>query len=87
MPGDDSAPIGGPLYSIQTFRHSPPQADVHITAPLLHAQDRVSIDLYSRGSDGRWVRDASNRLDGSVALAAIDCDLAVADIYARVPEV
>jgi len=53
---------------------------------LLIAQDRVSIDLYSRGSDGRWVLEASNRLDGSVALDTIGCDLAIADIYAKVPE-
>jgi Uma2 family endonuclease len=54
---------------------------------VLIAQDRLSIDVYSRAADGRWVLDSANRPDGRINLTAVGCDLAVADIYAKVPDI
>ena len=53
----------------------------------LIAQDRLSIDVYSRAADGRWVLDSANRPDGRINLTALGCDLAVADIYAKVADI
>lgn len=55
-----------------------------LTDYFLVAQNKVSIEHYSRQKDGSWKlrehRDAASRIQ----LSSIDCELTVADIYAGV---
>jgi len=48
---------------------------------LLVSQNRVGVELYSRGADGRWILTDYTALDGRVPLASIDCTLALAEVY------
>ena len=48
---------------------------------LLVSQNRVGIELYSRGADGRWILTDYTALDGHVPLESIDCTLALAEVY------
>jgi len=48
---------------------------------LLVSQNRVGIELYSRGADGRWILTDYTALDDRVPLASIDCTLALAEVY------
>jgi len=51
---------------------------------LLVAWDRVSVELYTRGDDGRWLLSVHEALDETVMLPSIGCELAVAEVYDRV---
>jgi Uma2 family endonuclease len=51
---------------------------------LLVAQDRVSVELYVPGDDGRWVLSAYEDLGMRVPLPSIGCELAVAEVYDRI---
>ncbi|MEZ6086553.1 MAG: Uma2 family endonuclease [Pirellulaceae bacterium] len=51
---------------------------------LLIAQDRVHIELYSRQDLGSWVLSEYGSPDEVISLAALDCELTVADIYLKV---
>lgn len=48
------------------------------------AQDRVSVDVFTRDAEGRWVLTAYDRLDETVVLDAIGCTLPVAEVYDKV---
>jgi Uma2 family endonuclease len=48
---------------------------------LLVSQNRVGVELYSRGADGRWILTDYTALDDRVPLASIDCTLALAEVY------
>ena len=48
---------------------------------LLVAQDAVHVEHYVRQADGRWLLSEANRLDDAIHLLAIDCRLAIAEVY------
>jgi len=51
---------------------------------LLVASDRVHTDLHTRRPDGRWLLTSANRLEDSLDLQSIGCQLALADLYEKV---
>jgi Uma2 family endonuclease len=51
---------------------------------VLIAQHRPHVESYRRQSEQRWVLTESDGLDGSLRLDAIDCELALAEIYDKV---
>ena len=44
----------------------------------------VSVERYTRQSDGSWNYSARTKLDESIDLKSIDCQLRLADLYERV---
>jgi hypothetical protein len=50
----------------------------------LIAQDRCSIDCFSRQLQGHWVLASCQALDGKILLEAIECDLGADDVYDKV---
>ena len=55
-----------------------------LAAYLLISQDKVHVDHYVRQPDQRWLLSETDALDQTVRLPAIDCELAVAEIYDKV---
>ena len=51
---------------------------------LLVAQDRIHVDLYTRQPDGRWVLSEASRLEDTLELKSIGCQVALADLYEKV---
>ena len=51
---------------------------------VLIAQHRPHVESYRRQPDQRWVFAESDGLDSSLRLDAIDCELALAEIYDKV---
>ena len=51
---------------------------------VLVAQYRPHVESYRRQSDQGWVLTESDGLDGSLRLDAIDCELALTEIYDKV---
>jgi len=51
---------------------------------VLIAQDRHSIDCFSRQPDGSWVLNSCQAVDEKVELAAIDSQLVVEEVYDKV---
>jgi Uma2 family endonuclease len=51
---------------------------------VLIAQHRPHVESYRRQPEQRWVLTESDGLDGSLRLDAIDCELALAEIYDKV---
>ncbi len=51
---------------------------------VLVAQDRHSIDCFSRKPDGSWVLTSCQTLVEKVELEAIDCQLTAAEVYDKV---
>ncbi len=51
---------------------------------LLIAQDSYRIELYTRQADDRWLLSDVSRVDAVLTLAAVQCTLAVADVYEKV---
>ncbi len=50
---------------------------------VLVAQDRVCVERYTRQGQ-EWVLTELNRLEDSLVLASIDCQVALSEIYAKV---
>lgn len=50
---------------------------------VLIAQDNIHIERFQRQESG-WLLTVAKRLEASVRLEAIGCELALADVYARV---
>jgi Uma2 family endonuclease len=48
---------------------------------LLVSQNRVGVELYARGADGRWTLTDHTVLTDRVPIASIDCTLALAEVY------
>lgn len=48
---------------------------------LLVAQDRVSVEIYTPGDEGRWILRAYEDLGATVHLPSIGCELKVSEIY------
>jgi Uma2 family endonuclease len=51
---------------------------------VLIAQHRPHVESYRRQPDQRWVLTDNDGLDGKLRLDAIDCELALAEIYDKV---
>jgi len=51
---------------------------------VLVAQDRVLVEHYARQGD-LWVLRDADRLDATLELASVGCELALTDVYKRVP--
>ena len=51
---------------------------------VLIAQDRYSLDCFSRKPDGSWILTSCQDLDGKVGLEAIDTHLGAAEVYDKV---
>lgn len=50
----------------------------------LVAQDRAHIELFTRGDDGVWSLSEATGLEATIALPTVGCELALADVYAKV---
>ena len=53
---------------------------------LLVAQDKPQIEIFRRQENGDWLLSVIEGLDGRARLDAIDCELALAEVYERVFE-
>ena len=51
---------------------------------LLVAQHRVLVELYTRGTDGRWMLSSFEELSDQVRIESIDCALTLAEVYDKV---
>ncbi len=51
---------------------------------LLIAQDEYKIEQYAKQSDGRWLLSDVRSLEGKIELTALQCVLALADVYHKV---
>ena len=51
---------------------------------LLVASDRVSVELFTRQSDGQWLLSSAAGLEEELVLESIECRLRVGDIYEKV---
>jgi Uma2 family endonuclease len=51
---------------------------------LLIASDRVQVDLYTRQPDDRWLLTSAGRVEESVALQSVECELSLADLYEKI---
>jgi Uma2 family endonuclease len=48
---------------------------------LLVSQNRIGVELYSRGTDNHWTLTDYTGLTDQVRLASVDCALALAEVY------
>lgn len=55
-----------------------------LTDYLLIAQDRVLVEHYSRQPGDRWLLHAANRLEDTMAIASLGCELPLSEIYLNV---
>ena len=55
-----------------------------LTSYLLIAQDRVLVEHYSRQPGDRWLLHAANRLEDTVAIASLGCELPLSEVYFNV---
>lgn len=60
------------------------QAIETLTDYLLVAQDTPRLELFTREADGRWLYLAENRMEASVMLGSVGCELKLADVYEKV---
>jgi Uma2 family endonuclease len=51
---------------------------------VLIAQDKHHVEHFVRQSDNRWLLSETNRLEDTIHLSSIDCDLALAEVYDKV---
>jgi Uma2 family endonuclease len=51
---------------------------------VLVAQEEVRLELFTRQGDGHWLLSEASRLDETLPLASIGCELRLADVYDRV---
>ncbi len=51
---------------------------------VLIAQDRTSVESFTKSADGHWVLSATNEPQQSHWLEPIECTLALADVYDKV---
>jgi Uma2 family endonuclease len=55
-----------------------------LTDYILVSQFTPGIELFSRRADGRWLYSFEMSLTGSLAIASIECELRLADVYDRI---
>ena len=51
---------------------------------VLIAQDKHHVEHFARQPDNRWLLSETNRLEDTIHLSSIDCDLALAEVYNKV---
>jgi len=51
---------------------------------VLIAQDRISVESFTRTTADEWILRARQELNGSIRLDTIDCDLSLAEVYDKV---
>ncbi len=51
---------------------------------VLIAQDKHHVEHFVRQSDNRWLLSETNRLEDTIHLSSIDCNLALAEVYDKV---
>ena len=51
---------------------------------LLVASDRIRADLYTRQEDGGWLLTSADGPAGTLSLASVNCQIALADVYEKV---
>jgi Uma2 family endonuclease len=51
---------------------------------VLVAQDRYHVEHFVRQPDSRWLLAETNRLEDTIYLSFIDCDLALTEVYDKV---
>ena len=51
---------------------------------VLIAQDKHHVEHFVRQPDNRWLLSETNRLEDTIHLPSIDCDLALAEVYDKV---
>jgi len=51
---------------------------------VLIAQDKPHVEHFLRQSPSQWLFSETNRLDDTIALTSIDCQLSLAELYAKV---
>jgi Uma2 family endonuclease len=55
-----------------------------LTEYVLIAQDKLRLEHFVRQPDNRWLLAETNRLDETLHLPSIDCELALAEVYDKV---
>ena len=55
-----------------------------LTDYLLIAQDRALVEHYSRQPGERWLLHAANRLEDTVAISSLGCELPLSEVYLNV---
>lgn len=55
-----------------------------LQAYVLIAQDRPHIELFERGTDGRWVLSEAKGLNGRLELESLGCVLELSEVYERI---
>lgn len=55
-----------------------------LQAYVLIAQDRPHIELFERGTDGRWVLSEAKGLTGRLELESLGCVLDLSEVYERI---
>ncbi len=50
---------------------------------VLISSDRVHVDLYTRGEDGRWMLTSASGPAEVIDLTSVNCSLCIADLYAK----
>jgi Uma2 family endonuclease len=48
------------------------------------AQDRYHVEHFVRQPDNRWLLSETNRSEDTIHLSAIDCNLALTEVYDKV---
>jgi len=51
---------------------------------VLIAQDKHHVEHFVRQPDNRWLLSETNRLEDTIHLSSIDCDLALIEVYDKV---
>jgi Uma2 family endonuclease len=51
---------------------------------VIVAQERAFVEMYSRGTGAEWLYLAINEMESVIDLSAIDCQLKLAEVYAKV---
>jgi hypothetical protein len=54
---------------------------------ILITQNKVRVEQYLRQTDKTWLYSEYQNLDEVVKLESIGCELALKDVYAKVPDV
>jgi len=51
---------------------------------VLIAQDRYHVEHFVRQPDNRWLLSETNRLEDTIHLSSLDCNLALTEVYDKV---
>jgi len=51
---------------------------------VLIAQDKIHVEHFARQPDNRWILSETNRVEDTIHLSSIGCNLELAEIYDKV---